>query len=124
MFWKWWDAINLPWQIQVDGRLKIGGAESWALLHKPGQNRFLSVLQSLSWWQGLLNVKTEDWNSAVEDVVWVLKGVLNSLINFSSKCVGKCIRDTGVKSGIDCIQVLDNELQLHYASSPTCQSKQ
>lgn len=118
-FWKWWDAINPPWRIRVDGRLKVGGAGSWASLHKPGQNGFLSVLQCLSWWRGLLDAGAEDWDSAVEDVVWVLKEVLNSLINSSSKCIGKRIRDTGVELSVD--RVLDDESQSHHASL-TCQS--
>lgn len=100
-FWNWWDAINPPWRIWVDGCLKVGGVGSWASLHKPGQNRFLSVLQFLSWWQGLLDAGAEDWDSAVEDVVWVLKEVFNLLINSSSKCVGKRIHDTSVELSID-----------------------
>jgi hypothetical protein len=81
-FWKWWDAINPPWRIRINGRLTIGGAGPWVSLHKPGQNGFLSVLQVLSWWRGLLGVEeTDDWNSAVEDVAWVLKEVLHSVLN-------------------------------------------
>jgi hypothetical protein len=85
-FWKWWDGLNPSWRIRVDGRLKIGGAGSWETLHKPGQNGFLSVLQTLSWWRGMLGVEgTDDWNSAVEDVAWVLKQVLNSQMNTNRK---------------------------------------
>lgn len=85
-FWKWWDGINPSWCICIDGHLKIGGTGPWESLHKPGQNRFLSVLQTLSWWRGLLGVDgTDDWHSAVEDVAWVLKEILNSQTNANGK---------------------------------------
>jgi hypothetical protein len=46
------------------------------------------VLQILSWWRGLLGVEgTEDWDSAVGDVTWVMKQVLHPLINPSKKRV-------------------------------------
>jgi hypothetical protein len=82
VFLKWWDTINPSWRIRINGCLKIGGAGPWVSLHKPGQNGFLSVLQILSWWRERLGVEAvEDWNSAVEDVLWVLKGVLQSVLS-------------------------------------------
>jgi hypothetical protein len=79
VFWKWWDEINPPWHIRVNSHPRIGGTGPWDDLHKPGQNGFLSVLQVLCWWQGLLGVEgSEEWNSAVQDVLWVLTEVLNS----------------------------------------------
>jgi hypothetical protein len=95
-FLKWWDEINPPWRTRVNNRLKPGGAGPWVSLHKPGQNGFLSVLQCLSWWRGLVGTEgTEDWDSAVEDVLWVLHGVLDSLITptSNSKRVNKRARD-------------------------------
>jgi hypothetical protein len=90
-FWKWWDGLNPSWPVRVDGRLEIGGTGSWETLHKPGQNGFLSVLQALSWWQGMLGVEgTDDWDSAVEDVAWVLKQVLNSQMNANRNLKCKC----------------------------------
>jgi hypothetical protein len=72
-FWKWWDALNPPWCLRVDGHLRIGGDGPWGSLHKPGQNGFLSVLQILSWWRGMVGAEGfEEWNSALEDVAWVL----------------------------------------------------
>jgi hypothetical protein len=85
-FWKWWDFVNPPWHIRVDSRLKIGGAGPWDSHHRPGQNGFLSVLQILSWWRGLLGVEgTEDWDSAIGDITWVMKQVLHLLISPSKK---------------------------------------
>lgn len=63
-----------------------------------------------------MDAGAEDWDSAVEDVVWVLKEVFNLLINSSSKCVGKRIHDTSVELSIDRVQVLDDESQSHHAS--------
>lgn len=61
-FWRWWDFMS--WQIRVDGHLKIGGAGTWDSLDNSRQNGFLSILQLLSWWQGLLGVRgTDDWDS-------------------------------------------------------------
>ena len=81
-FWRWWDELNPPWRIRVNGRLEIGGTGPWDTLHKSGQNGFLSVLQILCWWRTMLGVgrveASEDWNSAVKDVTWVLNEVLNS----------------------------------------------
>ena len=106
-FQKWWDAINPPWCLRVDGRLKIGGVGPWESLHKPGQNGFLSVLQILSWWRGSLGKEgTEDWNSAVEDVAWVLGQVLHSQTNSSEHVepVGKRARDNDAvdETGVGC----------------------
>jgi hypothetical protein len=85
-FWSWWNLINPSWRIRVDDRLKIGGSGPWDSLHKPGQNGFLTVLQILNWWRGLLDSSdTKEWDSAVEDVLWVMKGVQNSLINSGGK---------------------------------------
>jgi hypothetical protein len=81
-FWKWWDAINPSWRVREDGRLRIGGSGCWSSLCKPGQNGFLSVLQVLKWWRELLDtasLSVQEWEAALEDVVWVLHEVLRSL---------------------------------------------
>jgi hypothetical protein len=113
-FWKWWDALNPPWRLRVDGHLKIGSAGPWDSLYKPGQNGFLSVLQSLSWWRGLLGVDSaEEWSSALEDVTWVLGEVLNSLPNSDSERVGKRNIDT-----VDETRAGDDDCRdSHYAST-------
>lgn len=81
-FWNWWNFINPSWCIHIDDCPKIGSSGP---LHKPGQNGFLTVLQILNWWQRLLGASgMEGWDFAVEDVVWVMKGVRYSLINSSS----------------------------------------
>jgi hypothetical protein len=76
------------------------------------------VLQILSWWRGLLGAEgIEDWNSALEDVAWVLGEVLRSLTDSDSERVGKRVRDihtvdeTGQETGVG-----DDNSQ--YASTP------
>ncbi|KAH9972033.1 hypothetical protein BJV77DRAFT_932155, partial [Russula vinacea] len=50
-----------------------GGSGCWSSLQKLGQNGFLSVLQILKWWQELLgSADVQEWESALEDVLWVL----------------------------------------------------
>ena len=72
--------INPSWRIREGGHLKVGKSGPWTTLHKPGQNRFLSILQVLKWWQELLDdIDMLEWESALEDVAWVIQEVLNSL---------------------------------------------
>lgn len=81
--------MNPPWRTRVNGRLKIGGAGPWETLHRPGQNGFLSVLQCLSWWRVQAGTEgMEDWDTAVDDVLWVLNEVLSSqiILTNNSKC--------------------------------------
>lgn len=56
------------------------------MLHKPGQNGFLSILQVLKWWQELLDdTDTLEWEFALENVAWVIQEVLNSLLLSASQ---------------------------------------
>ena len=72
------------------------------------------MLQTLSWWRGLVGVEgIDDWSSALEDVVWVLGEVLSSLIDSNSERTGKRVRDTHT---VDETGVGDDDLQ--YTSTP------
>ena len=54
----------------------------------------------LSWWQRLLGMDgTDDWHSAVEDIVWVLEKVLKSQTNANGKHIHNDILSCGSKNG-------------------------
>lgn len=72
----WWKAINPKWRLRDDELVKEG-VESWDEMRKPGQNGFLNILICLLWWREALgDADLADWTAAVEDVEWVLEGML------------------------------------------------
>ncbi|KAJ7732734.1 hypothetical protein DFH07DRAFT_780844 [Mycena maculata] len=53
----------------------------WEALRHPGQNGFLNVLVCLKWWHEKLETDAErdEWDRAVDDVLWVLEGILGEV---------------------------------------------
>ncbi|RDX54392.1 hypothetical protein OH76DRAFT_1322376, partial [Lentinus brumalis] len=72
-WWKWWGGLQPEWRGRdPQGHPIKGGSGDWEELRKPGQNGFMMVLLSLSWWKGVASEATLPlWEDAVEDVAWV-----------------------------------------------------
>ncbi|KAJ7430083.1 hypothetical protein B0H11DRAFT_1765718 [Mycena galericulata] len=77
-WWVWWRAINPDWrQGEGEGELLKGVEGSWGVMECPGQNGFLNILICLKWWGERLDSDSrEEWERAVDDVNWVLRGML------------------------------------------------
>ncbi|KAJ7884190.1 hypothetical protein B0H14DRAFT_2202283, partial [Mycena olivaceomarginata] len=69
---KWWQDINPAWR-KVTLPMQKKDSGPWTLLDVPGQNGFLNVLIGLKWWREKLEVESEEWREAADDVCWVLK---------------------------------------------------
>ncbi|KAJ7578935.1 hypothetical protein C8J56DRAFT_797063 [Mycena floridula] len=87
-WWTWWIYLNPDWREKSeDGtRLLTGGAGKWEKLRLPGLNGVFSVVSCLGWWLSALEGSTpgEAWNSAAEEVLWVLDEMLKSrFVNFA-----------------------------------------
>ncbi|KAJ7912794.1 hypothetical protein B0H13DRAFT_1613087, partial [Mycena leptocephala] len=77
-WWKWWASLAPSWRQRDDaGRPIIGGHGPWGGLVKPGGNGMLTALLCLGWWRRTEGKATEDWLAAVEDVKWVLAGLVS-----------------------------------------------
>ena len=86
-WWKWWKGLQPPWRavFKVEGSLDcthhpvLTGDRDWSAINKHGRNTFFSIMATLFWW-GIASSKppTEDssWLAAIEEVVWVLDGLL------------------------------------------------
>lgn len=80
---RWWNAMQPAWRVKDDtGRWKkesYGG--DWAPLACPGRNGMLSVIATLSWWGRKIDddKETAEWMMMVDDVKWVLDGLIAGL---------------------------------------------
>ncbi|KAJ7018846.1 hypothetical protein C8F04DRAFT_976565, partial [Mycena alexandri] len=77
----WWDALQPPWRKRgEDGLWIVGGkyGAEFGALDASGINGCISIVASLCFWGA---AKTHDresravWETAVNDVVWMLEGV-------------------------------------------------
>ncbi|KAK0436994.1 hypothetical protein EV421DRAFT_1739212 [Armillaria borealis] len=83
-WWTWWKALQPKWHGVADvvGPLEVRhmtGEGDWGLLWHPGANGLMTVLICLQWWgelttehYGMGSIQMLAWESAVEDVLWVL----------------------------------------------------
>ena len=60
----------------ADGWPEQAGTGDWEPLLKPGKGGFVLVLLSLSWWKKAAEGADMGWDSAVNDVLWVLHAIL------------------------------------------------
>ncbi|KAJ7050234.1 hypothetical protein C8F01DRAFT_1001054 [Mycena amicta] len=83
-WWSWWGKSQPSWRKVKDGRPARTKADgrSWEGLVVPGLNGMISVVASLYWWGCVLAEKnqgmSQDWKDAVEDVIWVVNGLVES----------------------------------------------
>ena len=86
-WWRWWKGLQPTWRdvSEVDGLLDrthrpgSTGDHDWSAIDKHGRNAFFSVLATLLWWGAESTkppVEDSSWMAAVEDVGWVLDGLL------------------------------------------------
>jgi hypothetical protein len=86
-WWSWWKGLQPPSRqvAAVEGLLSgdhrlVEVEEDWDVLRKHGQNGFLTVLSTLTWWGGSINGKPVEnfasWLAAVNEVHWVLLRLL------------------------------------------------
>ncbi|KAJ7050891.1 hypothetical protein C8F01DRAFT_1263591 [Mycena amicta] len=76
MFLSWWSEMQPAWRERGDdGRYRRDPAagRGWETMGSPGKDGMLLVVAALSWW-GREEGKTHSvgWNTAAEDVLWVL----------------------------------------------------
>ncbi|KAJ3991306.1 hypothetical protein F5050DRAFT_1548913, partial [Lentinula boryana] len=75
-WWIWWSIINPTWRERDNstGCLIINENDcgDWSNLIRPGQCGILTVLLCLFWWYKCLPAPSQDWNSALQDVSWVV----------------------------------------------------
>ncbi|KAJ7840364.1 hypothetical protein B0H13DRAFT_1649728 [Mycena leptocephala] len=85
----WWDSMQPEWRSRgpdkkwkIGGDTAYGGNTEWGVLDRPGPNGCLSVVASLFFWGVCENqsvVMQERWREAVEDVSWILEGLVTSM---------------------------------------------
>ncbi|KAJ7173540.1 hypothetical protein C8R46DRAFT_1215472 [Mycena filopes] len=95
---QWWDTLQPAWRVRgVDGFWKVGrewGAnDGWGKLEAPGANGCLSLVAALYIW-GVYNRNdgpdvVEMWVRAVQDVTWMLEGLVASLPEGKKTGAGK-----------------------------------
>ncbi|KAF8160584.1 hypothetical protein BJ912DRAFT_833782, partial [Pholiota molesta] len=81
MFWVWWRSLQPDWRTDDGSGVLPRTAGDLDAIRKPGKNGILSVLAMVFFW-GLATEQEEGdggkqaWKAAVDDVDWVLKGLL------------------------------------------------
>ncbi|KAJ7682146.1 hypothetical protein DFH06DRAFT_977847 [Mycena polygramma] len=93
-WWTWWDSLQPEWRKRgADGKWEICAEYqkdwTWDALSFPGQNGCISVAASLYFWASSRNAlgggeewtgeAREQWDRAVQDVVWTLEGLEQTL---------------------------------------------
>ena len=92
-WWKWWKGLQPEWRAISDvvgaldssHRLNLVDGADWSVVNKHGRNGFYSVMATLVWWGVALpapSTTDEGWMAAVQDVGWVLAGLLESRFVF------------------------------------------
>ncbi|KAJ7142160.1 hypothetical protein C8R46DRAFT_920479, partial [Mycena filopes] len=82
----WWGSLQPGWRrrdrggkLMAGGDAQYGEDDDWGSLLTPGPNGCLSIVASLYLW-GQSDQQTpesrEEWNSAVQGVMWMLEGVI------------------------------------------------
>ncbi|KAJ6525533.1 hypothetical protein DFH09DRAFT_936608, partial [Mycena vulgaris] len=89
----WWD-LQPEWRKRGDDRAWVSGGEydkkwEWDCLAFPGQNGCLSIVAGLFFWgssryavgatNGWTVARLAEWDGAVQDVVWMMEGLEQSL---------------------------------------------
>ncbi|KAF9471309.1 hypothetical protein BDN70DRAFT_939042 [Pholiota conissans] len=83
MFWAWWRGLQPEWRADDGSGVLPRSNGDLMTIRKPGKNGLLSVLALLFYWgieaQGKGSRGGEnDWKDAVDDVDWVIRGLLLS----------------------------------------------
>lgn len=79
----WWSVLQPGWRVRLGDRWerKTYG-EDWHGCIVPGQNGWLGVVATLSWWGSAMKARKkgeEEWLECVTDVEWMLTGLLAAL---------------------------------------------
>ncbi len=76
-WWNWWRACNPSWRVTGNSNTLLrecNGTLDGATA--TGVNGLLSVLATLWWWRAKTpdsNTAINDWDDAMDDVLWVLE---------------------------------------------------
>ena len=92
-WWKWWKGLQPEWRAMSDvvgpldssHRLDLADGADWSAVNKHGRNGFYSVMATLVWWGVALPAPSNTdggWMAAVQDVGWVIAGLLGSRFVF------------------------------------------
>ena len=103
--WRlWWRELQPAVRLDAAGELQRPSADvvqggSWGVLRRGGPNGFFLVLLALGWWVRAAVDKQDvkDAFAMVEDILWVLKDVLNTEEAFQ----GKEGSDDGQEEGVE-----------------------
>ncbi|KAJ7665348.1 hypothetical protein DFH06DRAFT_985513 [Mycena polygramma] len=88
-WWQWWAGVQPGWREKDVGRVDRfirGGypaptGETWNALRHPGPNGALSFVATLYWWGKAVwesGASRDSWSEAVQEVRWVLSGLLDA----------------------------------------------
>jgi hypothetical protein len=90
-WWRWWANVQPRWRTEDRGRpgrfLRDAYPEpttrNWGELRHPGPNGALNFVASLYWWGKRVvgsggQEDRESWADAVQDVKWILRGLLTA----------------------------------------------
>ncbi|KAI0061780.1 hypothetical protein BV25DRAFT_1804975, partial [Artomyces pyxidatus] len=82
---KWWTKLQPDWRgvtWPLD-RTGAGPSEDWAELLKSGRSGFEVIVITLSWWLKVVSTDKQrrEWESAVEDVAWVLEHMVKYAVS-------------------------------------------
>ncbi|GJE98464.1 hypothetical protein PsYK624_146960 [Phanerochaete sordida] len=75
--YAWWVDVNPAWRTTANGRLVRRGTGDWSEMVLPGVNGLLNVIAGVVALHGL--VESSEWVDFLEDVAWVIRGVLGSM---------------------------------------------
>ncbi|KIJ92126.1 hypothetical protein K443DRAFT_135355 [Laccaria amethystina LaAM-08-1] len=86
-WWKWWKGLQPAWRAVFEvecpldrtHRPALTGGHDWSAINKHGRNAFFFIMATLLWWGAASSKppsKDPGWMVAVEDLGWVLDGLL------------------------------------------------
>lgn len=84
--WRaWWVSLMPPWRALLIGDWPLGRAvpngEEWKTVRKGGPNGIFLTLLVLHWWRSSTSSQRE-YKSALEDVAWVMKQLVEGITPF------------------------------------------
>ncbi|KAJ7601458.1 hypothetical protein DFH06DRAFT_950371, partial [Mycena polygramma] len=86
-WWRWWSGFQPSWRVKDPARADrflrenypAATAANWGSMRYPGPNGALNFVATVYWWGMAVAAKgtsAESWAEAVEEVRWMLTGVL------------------------------------------------
>jgi hypothetical protein len=88
---EWRAVSDVVGPLDSSHRLDFVDGADWSAVNKHGRNAFFSVMATLVWWGVALSAPStsdEGWMAAVQDVGWVLAGLMgNRFVFYINYCL-------------------------------------